>query len=141
VQLVLQKTGSRRISDAKINLLDERDRVEFVGRYLAPFDHESAFVAYFDHKGGLISSQLIPGSGRGVRLPFRHIVSEALAFGCRALVLAHCHPSGDPNPSQTDIETTRQLFGLFRLLEIRIYDHLILVPGGTHSSFRSLGLL
>jgi len=56
------------------------------------------------------------------------------------LILAHNHPSGDPQPSEGDIEATRRISAAAGALDIHIHDHVILARSGW-SSFRSLGLI
>lgn len=80
------------------------------------------------------------GSVDRLALPIREIAADALAFGAAAVVMAHNHPSGDPNPSIADREATRLLARALATLEVRLIDHLIVATGGI-VSFRSLGLL
>ena len=58
--------------------------------------------------------------------------------GAAAIVLAHNHPSGDPQPSEADIKVTRELIRAGQLLKIEVLDHVIIGNPG-HSSLRSLG--
>jgi DNA repair protein RadC len=53
------------------------------------------------------------------------------------IILVHNHPSGDPTPSQADIQMTRAIVDIATPL---FHDHVIVGRGG-HASFRSLGLL
>jgi DNA repair protein RadC len=52
----------------------------------------------------------------------------------------HNHPSGDPTPSQGDIDMTRQVQEAAGKLGIAVHDHVIIGRNG-HASFKSLGLL
>jgi len=45
------------------------------------------------------------------------------------LIVGHCHPAGDPEPSQYDIAMTRQLADGAKLLGIRLLDHIIVGDG------------
>ncbi|MSQ87450.1 MAG: hypothetical protein EXR10_11585 [Alphaproteobacteria bacterium] len=54
--------------------------------------------------------------------------------------MAHNHPSGDPKPSQADIEMTRKVKDAARAVGLTLHDHLILSRGG-HVSFKTQGLL
>jgi DNA repair protein RadC len=56
------------------------------------------------------------------------------------LIVAHNHPSGDPTPSAHDRSVTRQLVDAGRLLDIPVYDHLVLGAGAL-LSFAEPGLL
>ena len=75
-----------------------------------------------------------------VALSLRDIFRRALALDATGLVIAHNHPSGDPKPSQADIQATRRLAAAAEALGIRLHDHLIFA-GGECASFRALGLL
>ncbi|WP_162843406.1 JAB domain-containing protein [Parasphingopyxis lamellibrachiae] len=101
--------------------------------------HEHAVVAHLDVRGRMVALSEAQGSEERIILPLRRIIGDALAHDGRAVMLAHNHPSGDPTPSRTDIETTRKLADLLRPLNIRVYDHLILTRNGASTSFRDLG--
>jgi DNA repair protein RadC len=80
------------------------------------------------------------GTQDEVELPIRSILRRALRIGSNAIILAHNHPSGDPNPSSADEAATRALATAAAAADIRLYDHIIF-GGGDCRSFRSLGLL
>lgn len=54
--------------------------------------------------------------------------------------LLHNHPSGDPTPSQADIEMTRQVIAACRTLNLSVHDHLVVGRDGV-ASFKALGLI
>ncbi len=56
----------------------------------------------------------------------REVFAPAISGGVAALILAHNHPSGDPEPSPEDIAVTRQLVESGRLLGIPVRDHVVL---------------
>jgi DNA repair protein RadC len=62
----------------------------------------------------------------------------AIALSAAALVLAHNHPSGQPEPSEADIKVTRDLIRAGQLLKIEVLDHVI-VGNPNHCSLRQLG--
>jgi DNA repair protein RadC len=68
------------------------------------------------------------------------IFREAVIRGSAAIVLAHNHPSGNPNPSPEDVQATRLLIAAGRLLDIPILDHVIMGRDGW-VSLAALGLL
>lgn len=56
----------------------------------------------------------------------KEIFREAVREGATRLIVAHNHPSGDPTPSQEDIEITKRLEQAGNILEIEVLDHVII---------------
>lgn len=65
----------------------------------------------------------------------REVFKVALLANSNALILAHNHPSGEPKPSQEDLEVTRRLVEAGKILGIEVLDHIII---GSNSRFVSL---
>ena len=63
----------------------------------------------------------------------RELFKEAIAASAAAVIVAHNHPSGDPEPSADDVELTRRLIEGGSLLGIEVLDHLIIGTGGVVS--------
>jgi DNA repair protein RadC len=80
---------------------------------------------------GLLNSALVHP-----REVFRAAIAEAAA----GIIVVHNHPSGDPTPSPEDRAVTRQLVDAGRLLDLPVYDHVILA-GDRFLSFAAGGLL
>jgi DNA repair protein RadC len=70
----------------------------------------------------------------------REVVKRALELGATAIIMVHNHPSGDPTPSNADIQMTREVRDAAGKLGIVLHDHLIMARAG-HASFKELGLL
>lgn len=70
----------------------------------------------------------------------REVIKRALDLSASALILVHNHPSGDPTPSQADIEMTRELQAAGEKLSITLHDHIVVGKSG-NTSFKTLGLL
>ncbi|MCX8129227.1 MAG: DNA repair protein RadC [Clostridia bacterium] len=70
----------------------------------------------------------------------REVFSEAVKAGCSAIILIHNHPSGDPEPSKEDIETTNRLVSGGNILGIKILDHIV-IGNGKYVSLKERGLL
>ena len=70
----------------------------------------------------------------------REIMKRALELGATALILVHNHPSGDPTPSDADVQMTKAIQAAAAPFEIVIHDHLIVSRNGT-TSFKTLGLI
>lgn len=70
----------------------------------------------------------------------REVFRLALAAGAVGIILAHNHPSGHPQPSADDRAVTRQQVEAGRVLDIPVYDHVI-VAGDQYFSFAEAGML
>lgn len=70
----------------------------------------------------------------------REVFSPAVKAGCSSVLLVHNHPSGDPEPSNEDIETTRRLTEAGNILGIKVLDHII-IGNGRFLSFKEQGLI
>ncbi len=63
----------------------------------------------------------------------REVFTGALKDRAASVIVAHNHPSGDPNPSRQDIETTQQLVAAGILLGVPLRDHVIVAKEGNYS--------
>jgi DNA repair protein RadC len=64
----------------------------------------------------------------------REVFKEAYKLGAAAIICAHNHPTGSPIPSREDIEVTKRLAEVGRILGIEMLDHIII----GHGCFTSL---
>ncbi len=70
----------------------------------------------------------------------REVFRRAIAEGSAAIVLVHNHPSGDPTPSDEDVEVTGRLVQVGEVVGIRVLDHVV-IAADRYFSFREMGLL
>ena len=98
-------------------------------------------ILFLNKKNELIADE-IQQSGTVDHTPVypREIMKRALELSATAIILCHNHPSGDPRPSQMDIDMTQQIIAAGDPFQIKIHDHIIVSKNGT-ASFRNLGLL
>lgn len=73
----------------------------------------------------------------------REIIQRALLAGAVNIIVAHCHPTGDPQPSDLDIQITKKLSDSCRLCGIPLLDHMILgcSEDRLYYSFREQGII
>jgi DNA repair protein RadC len=98
-------------------------------------------VLFLDKRNTLIADE-VQQRGTVDHTPVypREVAKRALALDATAVILVHNHPSGDPKPSQPDIEMTKQVIAAAQPLGIVVHDHVI-IGRGAHSSLRGLGLM
>jgi DNA repair protein RadC len=70
----------------------------------------------------------------------REIMKEALRWNATALIFAHNHPSGDPEPSACDREITKELVFAARIMQLKILDHIV-IGNNCYFSFADRGLI
>lgn len=70
----------------------------------------------------------------------REVFGPAVRRGAAAVIVAHNHPSGDPNPSEEDMLVTERLKEASEIIGIRLLDHLI-IGRGSFYSFRAEGYI
>ncbi len=63
----------------------------------------------------------------------REIFARAVKYKAYALIFAHNHPSGKPNPSVADLKLTKRLILAGKLLGFKVLDHLIIGEEGYYS--------
>lgn len=70
----------------------------------------------------------------------REVFKEAIIHNAMSVVLAHNHPSGDPEPSEDDLTITRRLVEAGKILGVEVIDHIIISKNGFFS-FKDKGLM
>lgn len=102
---------------------------------------EQIRVLFLDVRNRLICDEVVThGSVASAACEPREIMRRALEVGAVGLVLAHNHPSGNPQPSRDDIIITRKIGEAGRALGVTLHDHIIVAHSG-QISFRSQGLM
>ncbi len=99
--------------------------------HLLALDSQSQVLREVLITRGLLNSSLVHP-----REVFRAAIAEAAA----GIIVVHNHPSGDPTPSAEDRTVTRQLAEAGRLLDLPLYDHVV-IAGDRYTSFATAGLL
>lgn len=108
---------------------------------LATLQTERLDIALFDERRALIGVSRYCGSSPStIQVPLRTLVRDALNRDAMSIVIAHNHPSGNPQPSIADRDFTHQLWCILKPLSIRVDDHFIFAREGAFS-FRAAGLL
>ena len=114
--------------------------LDYVRAAQAFAEKEQFRILFLDKKNQMIADE-VQQEGTVDHTPVypREVVKRALELSATALILVHNHPSGDPTPSQADIEMTRQVAQVARTLGIQVLDHVIVGKDG-HASLKGLKL-
>lgn len=98
-------------------------------------------ILFLDRKNILIADEeQQKGTVDHVPVYPREVVKRALELNASAMILVHNHPSGDPTPSEADIQMTEKVESAAQVMGITVHDHLI-IGKAENFSFRSAGLL
>ena len=109
--------------------------------YLRDREKESFVVLVLDAQNALRNlSEVSSGTLNASLVHPREVFKVAIKNSAAAILVAHNHPSGNPEPSSEDIEITRQLVESGRILGIPLHDHLI-IAGNTFTSLAERGLI
>ena len=108
------------------------------GPYYNP-DSECLVVLLLNTRRRVKGHQLLTmGTKDTLLVDTSDVFRTAVISGAAALVIMHNHPSGEPEPSESDIKVTRDLIRAGQLLKIEVLDHVI-VGNPNHCSLRALG--
>ena len=114
---------------------------DFLCVELGKEEHELFCCLFLDNRHRLISfEKMFRGTIDGASVYPREVVKRARALTANALILAHNHPSGVPEPSEADKAITRKITDALSLVDIRVLDHLV-VGEDRCVSFAERGLL
>ena len=107
------------------------DAVRLVFPHMIYLKQEQFKVILLDSKNRLIRHETISlGSLDAALVHPREVFRPAFAAAAASIILVHNHPSGDPEPSEQDVQLTRQLCMCGELLGIEIIDHIIVGASG-----------
>jgi len=96
--------------------------------------HEEFYVLYLNNANRLLGEERISMGGlAGTIADVRIIFSYAIKYLSTSIILIHNHPSGNPKPSQLDIDQTKKIKEAGKLLDIRVLDHVIIAEAGFYS--------
>lgn len=108
---------------------------------LAGLEHEVFCCLFLDNRHRVITfEKMFRGTINGTAVYAREIVKEALKHNAAAVILAHNHPSGIPEPSRADEMLTAKLKDALSLIDVSVIDHII-IGGDEHVSLAERGLM
>lgn len=115
--------------------------IQYCRARMSHLSTEQFRLLFIDQKGALIADEVQQqGTVSRTSIYPREVIKRALELGASGLILAHNHPSGDPTPSQADIDMTLKIIHASRELEISVLDHVIIGRFG-HTSLRQKKLI
>lgn len=99
---------------------------------LKDYNKEHFYIIVLNSRGYSVAEISVGSLDSSVVHP-REVFAEAIKNKAAAVIFAHNHPSGDPEPSEDDLETTKQLVEAGKILGIEVADHIIVTKSGYFS--------
>jgi len=144
-QLKLIAAAAHRIAKGEIKrsiaLSSWNDVIGYCRSSMAFADKEQFRLLFLDKRNQLIADE-VQQTGTVDHTPVypREVIKRALELSATALILVHNHPSGDPTPSQADIQMTKAIIDIAGPLGISVHDHIIVGKNG-HASLKGMRLI
>ena len=114
---------------------------DYLSTRLRGYPHEVFACLFLDNRHRVIEyEELFHGTIDGASVHPREVVRRAITHNAAALILAHNHPSGAAEPSQSDTHITQRLKEALALVDVRVIDHII-IGDGEITSLAERGLL
>ena len=96
---------------------------------------------YLNSRNQIIETEdLFEGTLESIPIRPREIVESVITHGSAAIIFVHNHPSGDPTPSKSDKQFTRNLVFVGQIIQIKLLDHII-IGCNRYFSFADEGLI
>ena len=124
-------TEARKLSSYRLRrgtvITSPAEAKEAIGIKLTGLEYELFACLFLDSKHQVLAwREMFRGSVNRTSVHPREIVKEALGLNASAVILAHNHPSGSIEPSSEDVELTRTLTEILKVIDVRVLDHLII---------------
>ncbi|CCC57860.1 RadC family protein [Caloramator australicus] len=114
----------------KIKITSPKDVFNLIGEDMRYLKREFLRVIFLNTKNIVIDIKDISiGSLNSSIVHPREVFSEAIRRSSSSIIICHNHPSGDPEPSMEDINITKRLFEVGKLVGIELLDHIIIGDG------------
>jgi DNA repair protein RadC len=144
-QIKLLAAATSRVAKGEIKrsiaLSSWNDVIGYCRSSMAFADKEQFRLLFLDKRNQLIADE-VQQTGTVDHTPVypREVIKRALELSATALILVHNHPSGDPTPSQADIQMTKAIVDIATPLGISVHDHIIVGKNG-HASLKGMRLI
>ncbi len=144
-QLKLLAAAAGRIAKGEIKrslaLSSWNDVIAYCRSDMAFAEKEQFRILFLDKRNQLIADE-VQQTGTVDHTPVypREVIKRALELSATAVILVHNHPSGDPSPSQADIQMTKAIIGIASPLGISVHDHIIVGKNG-HANLKGMRLI
>lgn len=115
------------IADAVLTIRQSKDASDIFQPLVGELDHEQFWILFLDRANHVLRrSKLSQGGMNETITDVRMILREALLIKASGIIVCHNHPSGNPNPSDSDITITKKIKQAGAMMDIQLLDHIII---------------
>lgn len=108
-------------------ITSSKDAYQIISADLSDLPHEEFWLLLLNRANFVIAKHFVSKGGQsGTVVDPKMVFKTALEHGANGIILAHNHPSGSLKPSSADISITKRLVEVGKILEIAVFDHLII---------------
>jgi DNA repair protein RadC len=127
--------------DSRPVIRQPTDLFEYFSTQMSLLTREEFCVAVLDTKNRLIKHAFVSkGTLNASIVHPREVFRVAIIHSAAAIIVLHNHPSGDPTPSQEDLDITQRLVEAGKIMGINVLDHII-IGGAKYISLKEMQLL
>ncbi len=138
----LVRTGTIARGEQRSRMNGPAEVAALLWRYFQDTDREHFAALLLDTKNQLIGITTVSvGDLSSALVHPREVFKPAILSNAASVILAHNHPSGDPQPSPEDVATTRRLQEAGQILGIEVLDHVVIGDASRWASLREKGLM
>jgi len=140
VQEVAREFLKERIIDKPI-YKSAREIFDYLYHSMRDLKKEVFKVIYLNNQNQIIETEdLFEGTINSISISPREVIESAIKNNAASLIFTHNHPSGNPEPSDSDSELTKDLVYAGSIMQIRVLDHII-IGENKYFSFAGEGLI
>ncbi len=143
LQAVLEMAGRHMLEGLQKGsaLASPQDTQRYLLHRMRDYPQEVFSCLFLDNKHRILAfEEMFHGTIDNASVYPREIVRRALQYNAAALILAHNHPSGDPEPSVADRAITAKIKAALALVDVRVLDHCV-VGDNRCVSFAEMGIM
>ncbi|URN83912.1 JAB domain-containing protein [Acetobacterium wieringae] len=152
---MLKETPAKRVNIVSLKMVKEghilydvrklsspSDAAGLGRKFLDEADREQVIVCCLDNKNQPVSVNIVSmGTVNSSLVHPREVFKTAVLSNAASIILFHNHPSGDPEPSQEDINITERIKEAGKILGIELLDHIIIGSENQFISFKEKNMI
>lgn len=128
--LELGKRLATEVEDGPRAIHSPADAAGLIQYEMSLLEQEELWVLLLNTRNHLIEiDRLYRGSTNSSQVRVGEVFKAAIRRNATSIIVAHCHPSGDPTPSPDDVAVTRAIVSAGKTLDVDVLDHLIIGRG------------